>query len=151
MQPFRIRKDKVSSSSDTELPLLYEALVLGYQRLDRKSLSDPSAAPEVAPQGDIIYPKGWQASDAQYLLQTAPKTLWLLSRARLIPVPEIEVLRALHAAGIVLEPPKAVVANVQHVAGENSVNLLRMLVSQPRFVPKAPPKAKIFKIGGDES
>jgi hypothetical protein len=150
MQPFHLRKRSVQALRSSELDTLYEALLLGYQRLDQGALADPSRAPEVTSQGDLVFPKGWDLSETQHLLQAAPRTLWLLSKSKLVPVSELEVLQMMRLAGIVLEQPKAEVARVQHVEVDRSVNFLRMIVSQPRFVPKPPEKARTVKIGGDE-
>lgn len=150
MQPFHLRKRGVDAVRSSELDGLYEALLLGYQRLDRNSLDDPSRAPDVTSEGDLVFPKGWSLSETQYLLHAAPRTIWLLAQAKLVPITELEVLQMMNLAGITPEQPKLQVAKVQHQEVDRSVSFLRMVVTQPRFVPKPTDRARVVKIGGEE-
>lgn len=150
MQPFHLRKKSVGAVRSSELDQLYEALLLGYQRLDHDALGDPSRAPTVTAEGDLVFPSGWDISETQYLLHAAPRTLWLLAQAKLVPVSELEALQMMRLAGIALDQPKPQVARVQHLAVDSSVNFLRMVVQQPRFVPKPTDRARVIKIGGEE-
>jgi len=125
MNPFVIRReDVVRNAGDCALLEVFDATVKKNASVPRSKKADH--LPDVGPQGELIYPMGWQVENTQNLLAASPRAFYLMAKGGLIPVSARSALSLILRSGRSFERPNPPVAQVEHVDAESSESLMLM-------------------------
>ncbi len=151
MEPFTIhRSTLVARANEPGLVALYDAAF----EAALETPPDQRDAHEPVPGDDsLTWPEGWQEVNTRRLLDSSPRAFWLMARARLIPVSEMEALAMIDREGKTLDRFPAPVANVQRFDASKSKSL--MLLRASRRSPRhgnggTPESAKVISIDDTE-
>lgn len=152
MEPFVIRRAVLlARAKEPALLALYDAALQTARETppERRRSHEPIASEN----GDLTWPEGWQEANTRHLLDTSPRAFWLMARARLIPLSEMEAISMIDREGKALDRFPVPVANVIRFDGTNSKSLMLIRAAsraRHRNVARAPEPVKVVSIDDDE-